>query len=64
MIAATDRRIDLADYKSFVTYDGEKKNVGNPYDEIVLEKYLLEREPILLTDDYAPTDILVAPFFR
>ena len=36
----------------------------NVYDEIVLEEYLSEREPILLTDDYAPTDILVAPIFR
>ena len=41
-----------------------KNPVGIPYDETKLEEYLAERSPILLTDDYAPTDILVAPLFR
>ena len=64
VIAASDRRIDLADYRKFVTGDGTKETFGNPYDEIKLGEYLAQRDPILLTDDYAPTDILVAPLFR
>ncbi len=63
VIAATDRRIDLADYMKFVTWDGRNKAVGNPHGEIDLDKYLAEREPILLSDDHAPTDILIAPVF-
>ncbi|MFC1966330.1 fused MFS/spermidine synthase [Chloroflexota bacterium] len=64
VIVTTDRRIDLAEYERFITDSGRKKPIGEPYDEIKLEKYLAERDLILLTDDYAPTDILVAPLFR
>jgi len=64
IIAATDRHIDFDDYKKFVTEDGTWQLSGYPHDEIKLEEYLAEREPILLTDDHAPTDILVAPIFQ
>ena len=64
ILAATDRRIDLTDYKNFITEDGQRRAVSNPLDEISLNKYLTERKAILLTDDYAPTDILVTLLFR
>lgn len=51
VIAATDRQIDFGAYTYTIT--GAK-----------LSEYLAKRKPILLTDDYAPTDILVAPIFR
>ncbi|MFC1864704.1 fused MFS/spermidine synthase [Chloroflexota bacterium] len=63
-IVATDHRIDLADYTKFVTEGGDRKLVGYPHDEIKLEEYLAARNPILLTDDHSPTDILVAPLFQ
>ncbi|MBA7630656.1 Polyamine aminopropyltransferase [subsurface metagenome] len=63
VIVATHCRIDLADYQKFVTEDGKKKAYGYPLKEMELEKYLAERDPILLTDDHAPTDILIAPVF-
>ncbi len=61
VVAASDRYIEPDDYKEFITENGKKIASGYPYDEIALERYLAERNPILLTDDYAPTDILVAP---
>lgn len=64
VIAATDYPIDLTDYRRFVTDNGSKKLLGVPHDEAKLEEYLADRDPILLTDDYAPTDILVAPLIR
>ncbi len=64
VIVATDRGIDLADYKKFVTDDGRRELVGKPFDEIELEQLLAKRDPLLLTDDRAPTDILVAPLVR
>ena len=64
VIAATDRRLDLSDYRRFFTLYGMRKFVGYPLDETKLQDYLAERDPILLTDDYAPTDILVAMLFR
>lgn len=63
VIAATDLGIDLSAYRAFVT-EGGKKASGYIYDEAKLEKYLAVRKPILLTDDYAPTDILLAPVVR
>lgn len=64
VIIATDRPIDLVAYLEFVTQDVKRKAIGTPHDEVKLEKYLAERESILLTDDHAPTDILVAPLIR
>ncbi len=64
VIVATDRRLDFADYWNFVTGGGEKSVTGYLHDEITLVEYLAKRKPILLTDDYAPTDILVATLFR
>lgn len=64
IIVATDRRIDLVSYMKFITGGGKYDYVGNPYGEDRLDEYLAERNPILLTDDYVPTDILIAPTFR
>jgi len=64
IIAATDRTIDLSDYMRFVTIDGEVEPTGYPLNENDLQKYLSQRKPLLLTDDYAPTDILLAPIFK
>lgn len=64
VIAATDRPLDIADYTRFVTQDGERKAVGNLQDPFELNRYVAVRDPILLTDDHVPTDILVAPLFK
>ena len=63
-IAATERSIDITDYTNFVTQNGARALVGTPYDETRLETYLSDKKPLLLTDDYAPTDILVAPLIE
>lgn len=64
VIAATDRHIDLDDFISFISKSEKYSRQIYAPDETRLENYLAEKNPILLTDDYAPTDILVAPLFR
>lgn len=64
IIVATDHNIDLASYRKVSTEAGSKQPAGSPLDEIELNEYLSERDPILLTDDYAPTDILVTSLFQ
>jgi len=77
VIAATDRSLDTADYQRFVEEEKKEetpddpiykykfsKAYGIPHDEDKLEEYIAEREPILLTDEHAPTDILIAPIFQ
>ena len=62
IVAATDRQIDLTQYKEFVTKGASETAYGHlagfPISEAKLREYLTERKPLLLTDDYAPTDIL------
>ena len=48
----------------FASRNGEHRGIISVQDEKTLQDYLAARNPILLTDDYAPTDILVAPLFR
>ncbi|MFC2122870.1 fused MFS/spermidine synthase [Bacteroidota bacterium] len=60
VLAATDKPIDIDDYKQFVTEEGNKKALAIPHDENKLEEYLSKKNPILLIDDYVPTDILAA----
>ncbi len=60
VILATDRPLDPADYKKFATGNGAKFAAGYIYPEASQEIYLMYRQPLLLTDDHAPTDILIA----
>jgi spermidine synthase len=64
VIVATDRHLDLDDFKAYNSKNGKYANLIHFREEKVLEEYLAERNPILLTDDYAPTDLLVARLSR
>jgi spermidine synthase len=64
VILATDHQIELANYNYFVTSGGKKRIIGNVHNEIKLERYLAERDPLLLTDDHVPTDILILPLLE
>jgi predicted membrane-bound spermidine synthase len=58
VVVATDRYIDLADFTKFTTKDENELTNITPLDEDELDRYIIERGALLLTDDYAPTDIL------
>ncbi len=62
VITASDQDIQPDNYRSIVTQNGALAASGYPYPEASLDAYLKDRNALLLTDDYAPTDILVAPF--
>jgi len=64
VIAATDRELDFDAYQASVTEGGKKPAQGNMHNPAALEMYLAERQPILLTDDHVPTDILLAEILR
>ncbi|MCX8125935.1 MAG: fused MFS/spermidine synthase, partial [Dehalococcoidia bacterium] len=64
VIAATDRELDIDGYQAFVTEGGRKQAQGNLHNPAALEVYLAERRPVLLTDDYVPTDIFLAEVMR
>ncbi|MDP2646230.1 MAG: fused MFS/spermidine synthase [Desulfobacterales bacterium] len=64
IILASDQPVDLSDYMRVVTNGGQEEPAGYPLAEKELQNYLARRKPLLLTDDYAPTDILLAPIFK
>ena len=64
VLVATDRIIDIDDFRNFTSLQGEYVIRIFVQDERELDSYLAEKNPLLLTDDYAPTDILIAPIFR
>ncbi len=63
VIAATDMDINISEYSKFIT-EGGKTASGYVYDELKVKTQMAARKPVLLTDDYAPTDILLAPLVR
>jgi spermidine synthase len=62
VVAATNRPIDVTGYKRFISAGRTNSMASLYWEEIELNKLFTERNPILLKDDYAPTDILLAPF--
>jgi spermidine synthase len=60
VLAATDLNIDTAELAKFAS-SGGKKPSGYVYDEGKLENHVGALGPVLFTDDYAPTDNLLAP---
>ncbi|MDP2917638.1 MAG: fused MFS/spermidine synthase [Dehalococcoidia bacterium] len=59
VLAATDRTIDLADFRKFNDRN-EKGANAFALDEAKLAEYVASRDALILTDEYAPTDILLA----
>jgi len=61
VVVATNYDYDFSAYKApTLTPDGKLEPYGRIYDGD-LAFYLADRKAVLLTDDYAPTDILIAP---
>jgi spermidine synthase/MFS family permease len=64
VIAATDRALDLKELAAFVSRSEDYADHLYAHPEKELKAYLADRNPMLLTDDHAPTDVLVAPLFQ
>jgi hypothetical protein len=43
---------------------GDTDVMGRFFPQSLLQTYLQEKNPILLTDDYVPVDNLIAPIFE
>jgi spermidine synthase/MFS family permease len=64
VLVATDSPLNVDDFKASITSNTDRWLGLIIHDEALLEEYLADRNPILLTDDYAPTDSLVAPLYK
>jgi spermidine synthase len=63
VIVATDNSLNMDELKEFATKRTDRWIGLIVHDEELLDTYITERQPIVLTDDYAPTDSLVAPLY-
>ncbi len=63
VIVATDRVLDMNEFEASVSKNTDRWIGLYVHDEALLDKYIAEKQPIVLTDDYAPTDSLVAPLY-
>jgi MFS family permease len=64
VVAATNSPIDLDNFNNFIEENYEYGISVYIQDEKELDQYLIDKEPLLLTDDYAPTDVLVTPLLN
>ena len=63
VIVATDNVLDMDEFEVSVSKNADRWIGLYVHDEVLLDKYIAEKKPIVLTDDYAPTDSLVAPLY-
>jgi spermidine synthase len=61
VIVASEYYLDPAEYADHMEQIGIKTPSAHPATESAVNQYLAQRNPILLTDDHVPTDVLVAP---
>jgi spermidine synthase len=64
VVLASPRPIDMTRLSGFDGGDGNKDIQGSYLDERDFEAFLRDGPKFLLTDDYVPTDILLAPMFE
>ncbi|MDD4859518.1 MAG: fused MFS/spermidine synthase [Dehalococcoidales bacterium] len=64
VITAADNPIDTAEYVTFLSAGKGDAISDHVYEGTMLDEWLAQRNPLLLTDDHAPTDILIAPQVR
>ena len=62
VIIATDNPMDMDEFEASVSKNNYRLGLI-VHDQKLLEEYLATKQPIVLTDDYAPTDSLVAPLY-
>jgi hypothetical protein len=43
---------------------GDKDVIGLFFPQALLQTYLKDQKPVILTDDYVPVDNLIAPIFE
>lgn len=63
IVATSPQTLDIADLASSLNRVGEQESISHIVPPEVLQRYLNQFSPVLLTDDYVPVDNLTAPNF-
>jgi spermidine synthase len=64
VVVASPKRLEMDEFVKAVKKEKGEEMTSHVMPQDQLQKYLKERHPVILTDDYVPVDRLVAPVFE
>jgi hypothetical protein len=64
VVVASSKKLEQEDFIESMRRMGDTDVVGLFFPQALLQTYLKDQNPVLLTDDYVPVDNLIAPIFE
>ena len=64
VVVASSKKLEQEDFIESMRRSGDKDVMGLFFPQALLQTYLKDQNPVLLTDDYVPVDNLIAPIFE
>jgi spermidine synthase len=64
VVVASSKKLEQEDFTKGMRLLGDTDVMGRFFPQSLLQTYLQEKNPVLLTDDYVPVDNLIAPIFE
>jgi hypothetical protein len=64
VVVASSKKLEQEDFIDSMRRMGDTDVVGLFFPQPLLQTYLKDQNPVLLTDDYVPVDNLIAPIFE
>jgi hypothetical protein len=64
VVVASSKKLEQEDFIESMKLLGDTDVIGLFFPQSLLQTYLKDQKPILLTDDYVPVDNLIAPIFE
>jgi spermidine synthase len=64
VVVASSKQLEQEDFIEGMRRLGDTDVMGLFFPQSMLQTYLKDQDPVLLTDDYVPVDNLIAPIFE
>ena len=64
VVVASAKELEQEEFIESMRRSGDKNVIGMFFPQSLLQPYLKEQHPVILTDDYVPVDNLIAPIFE
>ena len=64
VVVASSKKLEQEDFTESMRRMGDTDVMGLFFPQPLLQTYLKDQSPVLLTDDYVPVDNLIAPIFE
>jgi hypothetical protein len=64
VVVASAKKLEQEEFIEDMESLGDTNVIGVFFPQTLLQTYLKDRNPIILTDDYVPVDNLIAPIFE